>query len=71
MAAVPIPTTNLAISRKRRDLESALRMEPRVKIRIPNKSVYLLPNRSPNFPRIGAHAAVDIACARAVQVVLL
>ena len=71
MAAVPIPTTNLAISRKRREVERALRIEPRVKTRIPNKSVVLLPNISPSFPRMGAQAAVDIACARAVHVVLL
>lgn len=33
--------------------------------------VFLLPNISPSFPRMGAQAAVDIACARAVHVVLL
>ena len=71
MAAVPIPTTNLAISKNRREAERALRMEPRVKTRIPNKSVFLLPNISPSFPRMGAQAAVDIACARADHVVLL
>ena len=61
MAAVPIPTTNLAISRKKREVDRALRMEPRVKTRIPNKSVFLLPNRSPSLPRMGEQAAVDIA----------
>ena len=34
-------------------------------------SVLLRPITSPTLPRIGAQAAVDIACARAVQVVLL
>ena len=71
MAAVPIPTINLAISRKKRDIERALKIEPRVKIRIPNRSVVLFPNISTSFPRMGAQAAVEIACARADQVVLL
>ena len=62
---------NLAISRNRREVERALRIEPRVKTRIPNKRVFLLPNKSPSFPRMGAQAAVDIACARADHVVLL
>ena len=71
MAAVPTPTTNLAISRNKREVDRALRMEPRVKTKIPNKSVFLHPNISPSFPRMGAQAAVDMACARADHVVLL
>ena len=71
MAAVPIPTTNLAISRNTREVERALRIEPKVKTRIPNKSVFLLPNISASFPRMGAQAAVEMACDRADQVVLL
>ena len=71
MAAVPAPTMNLAISRNGREVDRALRIEPRVKIRIPTKRVFLLPNKSPSFPRMGAHAAVDMACAKADHVVLL
>ena len=61
MAALPIPTTNLAIIRNNREVERADRIEPRVKTRLPHKSVFLLPNISPSFPRIGAQVAVDIA----------
>ena len=71
MAAVPIPTTNLAKSIKIREGASALRTLPNRKTAIPSKSVLRLPKMSPSFPRMGAQAAVEIACARAVQVVLL
>ena len=70
MAEVPIPTTKRATSKNIREVDRALRIEPRVKTRIPNKRVLLLPNKSPSFPRMGAHAAVDMACARADHVVL-
>ena len=49
----------------------AVRMLPIVKINIPTNKVILLPIRSPNLPRTGAKAAVDIAIASAVHVVLL
>ena len=71
IAAVPIPTTNRATSINIREPARADRTFPRVNIAIPRSSVFLRPNTSPILPRMGAQAAVDIACARAVQVVLL
>ena len=71
IAAVPIPTIKRAISIKIKVGAIAVRMLPIVKTAIPISKVLLRPVRSPNLPRIGAKAAVDIAIARAVHVVLL
>ena len=54
-----------------REFASADSTFPNVKTAIPRSRVLLRPITSPTFPRIGAQAAVDMACARAVQVVLL
>ena len=70
-AALPTPTTNLAISINQSDGASAVIIFPEIKTKIPRSSVARLPITSPSFPRIGAKAAVDIDIARAVQVVLL
>ena len=71
MAAAPTPITNRAKSIKGREGARALKIFPRRKIAIPSKRVWRLPKTSPSFPRMGAQAAVEIACARAIQVVLL
>lgn len=71
MAAVPIPTTNRAKSRKTKEEARALRIFPKVKTIIPSNRVFRLPRISTILPKIGAHAAVEIAWDKAVQVVLL
>ena len=71
IAAVPIPTTNLANNIKTREFASTDSTLPKVNTKTPNSSVLLRPITSPTLPRIGAQAAVDIAWAKAVQVVLL
>ena len=71
IAAVPIPTINRATSIYARELARAEKTLPKVNTAIPTRSVFRRPITSPTFPRIGAQAAVDIACASAVHVVLL
>ena len=71
MAAVPMPTMNRAAIINRRELARAENILPKVNAAMPRSSVLLRPITSPTLPRIGAQAAVDMACARAVHVVLL
>ena len=58
------------LTNKLKDEEKSKFLE-KVNTKTPNSSVLLRPITSPTLPRIGAQAAVDIAWARAVQVVLL
>ena len=71
MAALPIPTIKRESIMNIRDGDRADKMLPEVYTMIPVSKVFLRPIESPAFPSIGAKAAVDIACERAVQVVLL
>ena len=71
MAAVPIPTIKRAVSIKNKVCAIAVRTLPNVNTAMPISKVIFLPIRSPNLPRTGAKAAVDIAIASAVHVVLL
>ena len=71
MAAAPKPTINRDIIIKIREFAKADRSVPKVNTVIPKSKVLLLPNRSAILPKMGAKAAVDMACAKAVQVVLL
>ena len=71
MAAVPIPTTNRARSKKIKEGARALSTFPIVKIIMPSNRVLRLPKISTSLPRIGAQAAVEMAWDKAVQVVLL
>ena len=66
-----MPTTKRASSIKSKELARAVSKLPMVKTAIPKRRVAFRPKTSPSFPRIGAQAAVDMACASAVQVVLL
>lgn len=71
IAAVPIPTINRATSINNKVGAIALRTLPIIKTIMPINKVIFLPIISPNLPRIGANAAVDIAIASAVHVVLI
>ena len=71
MAAVPIPTTNLASNINSKEGAIEVNTLPRVNTLIPSRSVVLRPNTSLSFPRTGAQTAEDVARARAVHVVLL
>ena len=71
IAAVPIPTIKRATIINKREFDMADRTFPKVNTAIPKSSVCRRPTTSPILPRIGAQAAVDMACAKAVHVVLL
>ena len=71
MAAVPTPTIKRAIIIKNNELAIAVRILPSIKTAMPINRDTLRPIISPNLPRTGAKAAVDIAIASAVHVVLL
>ena len=71
IAAVPIPTIKRAVNMKNKVGAIAVRILPKMNTTMPISKVIFLPIMSPNLPRIGANAAVDIAIASAVHVVLL